>query len=93
MGPSIISFLNTARPEEFRGLRRNFKSWLRPKFGLGDKTKTDSIQTETDETQTEKSVQIVWVGFESYFHPLESFKSSPGWAQTPPGPTHGQPCC
>ena len=67
-------------PQGFKGLRRNFKSWLRPEFDPGDKTKTDSIQTKTDETRTEKYVQIVQVGFESYFHPLKSFRSSPGWA-------------
>ena len=57
-------------------------------FGPGDKTWG---QPETDKTQTKKSDQINRVNFESNFHPPKSFVSSPGWAQTRPDLTRGQP--
>ena len=58
---------------------------------LAIKLKTDPTQPETNKTRTEKSNQIIWVGFGSYFPPPESFGSSPGWAQTRPDPTYEQP--
>ena len=61
-------------------LARSRKIW--PNIGPGDKTRDWPDTTWKQETQTEKSNQIIWVGFESFFHPLESFGSSSGWAQT-----------
>ena len=50
------------------------------------KPEIDLIQPKINETWIEKFDQLVWDDFGSYFHPLESFGSSLGWAQPQPNP-------